>query len=67
MKDELTPNQKRDVAIEFINYISRSGAAPAYIWEQMRLGARLWCVELGGTDDLGDLKEQMETIVSKST
>lgn len=53
--------QKRDIAVEFIDFISRSGAAPAYVWEQMRFGARLWCVELGGTDDLDDLESRMAT------
>jgi len=47
--------EKRSHALEFIDYIAKSGAVSDVMIEQFRLAARLWAYEQGASDDLLEL------------
>lgn len=49
---ERAAKARRQAALEFIDYIAKSGAASEVTIEQFKLAARLWAYEQGAPDDL---------------
>ena len=63
--EHVSAESKRDAALEFIDYLAKSGAGPDVMWEQMRLGARLWAAELGAKENLPELMAANDALLEK--